>query len=317
MKKLYLSILAVLLPAILYMAFFYVNDPYDYFGLNRSEKESEGPMGKMLQYRNGDFDGIIIGDSRIDGYDVSELSRKSGMNWVNIAFGGCMGEENAALLEWCLDNDKGKLKRVIIVTDFYNMNTLLQQDRINSTDKVIASPFSYAFSFENFKGVVQEIKDKARKNKTVTIETVAPGTREETEVNADEKKAENFKAHGGSLSYYLDGFRYDYDVIGKLCAVCDRCKEKGVEVTIVIPPVYEGFFDLLEESHVTADTNEFKRILSEHAVICDFEYPENELGKRYEDYRDYMHFGGETYEEFLKCIEDGETRYCKVWGNNL
>ncbi len=314
MKKLYLSVLAVLLPALLYMVFFFVNDPYDYFGLSRSSKVASGPRGKMLEYRNGDFEGIIIGDSRIDGYDVSELSRKTGMNCINIAFGGCMGEENAALLEWCLENNKGNLKHVIIVTDFYNMNTLLQQDRIASTEKVIETPFSYAFCYENLLDVLNELKEKRHGTKAAVDDAKLGVQKEISQSTIDDKKAENFRAHGENLAYYLNGFKYDYNVIERFCNVCDRCRDQGIEVTFIVPPVYEGFFGLLKESHVTANTDEFKKILSDHAVIYDFEYPDNELGKNYEDFRDYKHFGGETYEKFLKCIEEGETRYCRVWG---
>lgn len=302
MKKLYLSVLIILVPVIVYCVFFFANDPYGYFKSNGSSQSTSNLTGKMLDYRNGEYDAVIIGDSRIASYDVSELSASSGYKFSNMAYRGCMTEEMVGLLQWCIDNQNAQLKEVVIVTSFYNMNTLLQQDRVASTKKVIESPFSYAFNTENAMAMLDNLKSGKKTDQT----------EQSKEVTAEQKK-EHFNISKDAMEYYLKGYTYDKNVIEGLCNICDICAQNGIKVKIILPPWWEGYYELLEQWQLTDILDDYKKTLSEHAEVYDFEYKDCALSANYDDYSDYSHFKGTTFQTFIKSITESDKQNCRFW----
>ena len=302
MRKLYLWVFAVMAPVLIYILVFFMNDPYNYFGISKENGDNSPLIAKMIDFRNNDYEAVIIGDSRIAHYDVGELSEQTGLNYVNMAYGGCMTEEMVNLLQWCIDNDESNsLKEITIITSFYNMNTLLQQNRVNSTEKNIKSPLTYAFSLENAGAMLKLLKS-------------TPNVSSQSQEITPEIKQEHFKISAEQMKYYLAGYTYDRDVIDCLGKMCDLCHDKDISVKIVLPPWWKEYYSLLDEYQLMTIIDEYKEELSYHAEVYDFEYPECELSDRYDDFSDYTHFHGDTFDSFVRTvfIGSGEIEF-KVW----
>ena len=257
----------------------------------------------MLDYKNNKYDAIIVGDSRIVRYDLSDLSESTGYNYINMAYGGCITNEMASLVEWCFEKQSTELKEIVIVTSFYNMNVLLQQDRVASTEKVIKSPFSYAFNMETAEMMINSLKKED-----------SPVTETKKELT-EEEKAENFKSHENSMSYYLDEYVCDYGVIERLNEICKKCTEAGIEVKIILPPWWQGYYELLQQRGLLEILDEYKAILSENATVYDFEYAECPLSDRYDEFIDYTHFSGETSKLVFKAFTEEDIPDCRIWKN--
>lgn len=76
------------------MIFFYTHDPHGYFGGN--EALSGSLINNMLDWRAGEYDAMIIGDSRMTAFDeeyVQRLNQNSGLRYKNMSYDGAMGEE--------------------------------------------------------------------------------------------------------------------------------------------------------------------------------------------------------------------------------
>lgn len=305
MKKLYLRVALLLIPVLLYCAIFFANDPYGYFKHSNVPESTSTLTGKMLDYRNGQYNAIIIGDSRIVGYDVSELSTATGYQYVNMSYGGCMTEEMVQLLTWCIENQTVPIQKIIVVTSFYNMNQMIQQDRVTSTKKIIENPLTYAFSFENLTAMLKKITTSS--DKTDTGNTKAEKTAEE--------KAANFETHKQSMLKYLNSFSYDQEVIQELAELCTDCQRSGIDVRIVLPPWWEGYYSLLAEHQLLSILDEYKSQLSQHVIVYDFENEDCPINQNYDDFTDYSHFRGESLIRFLKVIEGESSPDCKIWDN--
>lgn len=301
MKKLYLTILIILIPAIVYLSVFFVFDPYGYWGNNVNERNKNTLTAKMLDFRNGNYDAIIIGDSRIANYNPSELSAITGHNYINLAYGGCITEEMDYLLQWCLEIRD--VKEIVIITSFYNMNSLLQQNRVYSTNKVIESPLSYAFNIDNAKAMLDNIKHNKPTNSSNNAQI------------SESEKAEHFKISKESMEYYLNNYVYAHNVINSFNETLKTCANNSIDTKIVLPPWWKDFYELLKEKNLLEIIDNYKSTLSEYATIYDFEYQGCLLNNNYDDFSDYSHFSGKTYQNFIKTIIENDTSFCRIWRN--
>lgn len=305
MKKLYKRISFVLIPILIYLVVFYVMEPYNYLGIKKTA-DTSNLVGKMLNYKNGSYNGILLGDSRVAKYDVSELSDRTGCNFVNLAYGGSMTKEMASLFWWCMENKTNDIKEVIIVSGFYNMNTLLQQDRVESTEKVIANPFSFAFSVENLSATCSAILD-SKKPSTTSSKSL--------DDLSDAERRDRVNSHIEDMRYYLEGFQYDMEVIGSLLEIGKYCADNNINVSLIVPPWYSSFYEELAANDLLEDVDYYKETISKNMLVYDMEYAECPLSNDISDYIDSSHFRGKTFDLFADVIVDRDLTHARLWKN--
>lgn len=305
-KKLYIAICLVLLPSILYLAFYFLNDPHGYFG--DTNKDSWVLIDNMLDWKNGDYNALLIGDSRLTSFDetyIQELNKATGYTFKNMSYGGAMQTEMNYLTNWSLDQKPGEVKSVIIVTGWYNLNELLQQNRVKSTEKIIENPLSYAFSINNMQDMVEKLRNSNGDDEEIV---------DNFEISPEEK-IEHFKIEWKSMSKYLKNYKFDEDVFNGLASISNRCQDEGIDLKVVVPPWVDNFWEDLSELG-EYDTESYKRELSKVVNIYDMEFKECELSHRYEDFSDYSHFHDRTYEDFSNELIYSTTRYSRLWHNH-
>ena len=300
MKKLYLWIFAISFPVICYMLFFFANDPHRYFSGDASDNTL---MGKMIDFKNHSYDAILLGDSRIDNMDVKELNQGSTFSYKNMAYGGCMSREMISLFWWCIEHQNTNIKSVIIVTGFYNMNTLLQQDRVSSTEKIINNPISYAFCLENLKACLHNLKIKQKNIRKVNAASISD----------DVQKASNFKMSRDEMTTYLKNYTYDQSVLNDFVEIGNYCAAHDILLKIVLPPWWEDFYGELIRYDLLDILDEYKQTISLSVPIWDLEYKECPLNSNYDDFSDYSHFHGQTQEYFYNVIINNDSTYTRLW----
>ena len=161
MRKLYIKVLVLMMPIILYFVMFLAFDANDFSGLRHSffnninenkliaydgTKTVDSPYSIIKYINNLDENmnvkySFIFGDSRINGIDVTELNRLDGKKYVNLAFGGCTMKES--IDEFWLAVSKVQPERVIFEVDYYSLNKRRQLDRIKQI--VNMDMFKYFF----------------------------------------------------------------------------------------------------------------------------------------------------------------------------
>jgi hypothetical protein len=201
-----------------------------------------------------------------------------------------------------MEQKPGKVKSIIVVTGWYNFNVLLQQNRVKSTEKIIANPLAYAFSVDNMQDMFSNILNADSEDETETKVTVST---EQKELNISTE----MKSMG---SRYLTDYETDNTVVEDLSLICDECKEQGIDIKIIIPPWLNLFYERLPD-YGEYDMDEYKAVLSEHADLYDFEYEECLLNTRYDDFSDLSHFHNYTYREYADELIYGKIKYARLW----
>ncbi len=303
MKKLYTSIMVVLLPSVLYLVFFFLNDPHGYFGNTKSD--SNELIDNMLDFKNENYDAIILGDSKLNAFDearVLELNRETGYKYKKMAYRGAMTTEMNTLFWWCMDTKPDSIKSVIVETSWYNMNVLLQQDRVASTIEQIKNPLNYAFSINNMSDMFTAVFMNKDTN----------GSGKEKKITKEQKTI-NFDTHIKGMELYLENYQTDYDALNGLISICQYCNDNNIEIKIVTSPWWDDYFFRLKNYGLYTEFDDYKISLSKYADIYDMEYDECLLCKRYEDFSDYAHFHGETYDDFCKMIIYDDREFARLW----
>lgn len=303
-KKLYFSIFFVLLPSILYIIFFYLNDPHGYFGRNDHIDNASKLIDNMLDWRNGEYDAVLIGDSRMTSFNedyISALNNYTGYSYKNMSYGGAMGTEMNYLSRWCIQQKP--IKSIIIVTGWYNFNELLQQNRVRSTEKIIETPLTYAFSIDNMRDMFSNILLSSSSEEYDEVV--------ETEIDPEEKE-EHLKLVMGGMYKYLSAYTTDESVINELISICEYCNDNDIEIRIVVPPWIDRFYKELS-AFGQYDMDEYKQKLSGYVDIYDMEFEGCVLNENEDDFSDYSHFHNGTYDRFSEVLIYGEKDYSRLW----
>jgi hypothetical protein len=72
-----------------------MNDPHAYFG-DSSETVTDSLIDNMLDWKNGAYNALIIGDSRMTSFDeeyMAELDECTGLTFKNMSYGGRWGRK--------------------------------------------------------------------------------------------------------------------------------------------------------------------------------------------------------------------------------
>lgn len=313
-RKLYLSIAVILFPAIIYLVIFFANDPHGYFQVssNSTSAESHPLIENMLEWKNGHYNAILIGDSRMGAFDayIDDLNAYTGKNYKNMSYPGAMATEMNYLIRWCIENSQEPVDSIIIVSGWYNFNELLQQNRVESTKKIIENPFTYAFSVDNLRDLITSMKKDEKKDDTEgeTAEDISLSE------NLTSKEESFLTTFNGMWSRYLSGFELSKTEIDELINISYYCKDHNISLVFVAPPWVDWFYTELE-SRAAYDMDDYKRILSQYFDIIDFEFIECQLCHNTQDFSDVSHFHGQTYEAFARELITGEPIYSRIWNN--
>lgn len=235
MKFIFKKLALLSVPVWLWLALFVAFEPNNYFGL-KSGSGSSQPVARVRAYEQAPGKSLIIGDSRLAHFDMDLIAEVSGEEWQNLAFGGASLRESIDLAEFVLDSGY-EVDNILLALSFYTLNTGYDTDRFSALEETLSNPLAYCLNLEYNVNTL-----------TVFLDTVR-GTPDTVE-SGDWGPADYLDDAGAAIP--LHRRLYDYPALiaprceswtlngaqlARLPALAARCREAGVALTVVLPPM--------------------------------------------------------------------------------
>lgn len=222
------------IPVLLWLAFFIAFEPNNYFGLKNAASSSQ-PVARVRAYGQEPGQNLIIGDSRLAHFDMDLVEEVSGQRWQNLAFGGASLKEQLDLADYVLDSGN-QVDRLLFELSFYTLNANYNTDRFAALELTLANPLAYCLNLEYNVNAL-----------TVFMDTVK-GTPDTIE-SGDWAAPDYLDADGNAIPLHRKLYEYPALITPKcenwalssqfprLQQLIDRCREAGVELIFVFPPM--------------------------------------------------------------------------------
>ena len=138
MKNILKKLALLMIPVLLWFAFFVAFEPNNYFGLKASASSSQ-PVARVRAYQQEPGTNLILGDSRLAHFDMALVDELSGRNWQNLAFGGASLKETLDLADYVLDSGR-EVDTLLVEVSFYTLNAGYNTDRFATLEKTLNNP---------------------------------------------------------------------------------------------------------------------------------------------------------------------------------
>ena len=228
-----LALLSV--PVWLWLLFFVAFEPNNYFGFKAGSGSSQ-PVARVRAYEQDPGHNLILGDSRLAHFDMDLIEQVSGEEWQNLAFGGASLRETLDLADYVLAGGR-ETDRILLALSFYTLNSGYDTDRFSALKETLTNPLAYCLNLEYNVNTLTVFMDTLR------------GTPDAVE-SGDWGPADHLDAAGNAIP--LHRRLYDYPAViaprcenwavneeqlARLPALAARCREAGVALTVVLPPM--------------------------------------------------------------------------------
>lgn len=251
-RKLLARLALFLAPVVLYFAVFVYFEPYNYFGFQNNATESDQVIYRVRQFVNDPQNAIILGDSRLAHMDTDFIEELTGKQFSNLAFGGASAGEAVDLCEFALECNPS-IDTVYLEVSFYTLNARYDKNRVANIETIVTNPLAYLFNFDYNIEMLNRIRLKLQgaylgvENETA----VDPATGLLTYTQADyTDESGNPLPYRRQLMEYnevvrpiCENYRLNEEVLQRLVQLAQTCRQRGVELTFVFPPVADSLYN--------------------------------------------------------------------------
>jgi hypothetical protein len=259
-KFLYRAIL-FLSPIIVWIAFVYLTDPFNYFGANNNLEAKNNKVKKvnsllynMVNFEHQKSPAIFIGDSRVKALSVEQYTSQTGIKAYNL-------HSNAAKLNELIDmfwfaDSTAKLEQVYIGLNFNQFNEFAYSNRVESCENMIKNPLSYIFNRSVAEAcfIYYDLKKLEEKSPNMTQE-------EFWNYNIQEKS-----------KHYYGKYQFPQESFDELQKIATHCKSRNIKLTFIIVPHYIEMQKKITEFHLEKELLEFQLRLSGLAKTINYDY---------------------------------------------
>lgn len=275
MKKLLVRFSLLALPFVLYAVFFFVFEPYDYFGLKGGAVSEDSMLTRVKSYLSDPADAILLGDSRMAHFDMDTVSELRGEKTANLAFGGASLNEQVDLF-WLALEENPNLSTCYFEVSFYNLRQGDERNRTEAIRTVVKNPVAYLFNFNFTADMLEQVM--------YWLQGVPTGaTRDEGHWTEEDYLDENgqpllfrrnLMEYADTIYAQCENYQVDQENLEKVLEIASVCQENEIELIFVFPPVEESIHQLvIEPLGIRDDLAELKQTLAQTgAAIRDFEY---------------------------------------------
>ena len=277
MFKLARKLAIVMLPVAIYFAAFVYFEPYNYFGIKENEYTGDSAIVRVRNYNADPADVILLGDSRLAHFDMEKVESLVGEKVGQLAFGGASFNESMDLLEYAMEKNEN-IHTVYFEVSFYTLNESYYKDRMSSIETIAENPFAYMLNFNyniemlsNVRWVLQGVENVASphheewKHEDYYHED---GTKRQYRKNLEEYPlaiiwpvCENYKQDTADIERYIE--------------ILKKCKDKGITVYTVMPPMDDSLKELvIEPLGIGDDILTFIDMVSPYTEVLNYEYNE-------------------------------------------
>lgn len=253
MRRIAKKLMLLMIPVVLYLCLFVAFEPNNYFGL-RSSSASTAPVARVRAFRAQPGNRVIIGDSRLAHFDLAIANQASGKEWQNLAFGGASLKESIDLAEYVLDRNPN-MQEILLGISFYTLNASYSTDRMGALEKTLNNPLAYVFNLEYNVNMLTSISNwitwMQQRARGITADTWAQAQQEHE--TGDWQHPADYTGPDGQLYPVHTKLAVYPKIITPKCQdwavtsqlerlplLAQRCRDAGVELTIVLPPMADN-----------------------------------------------------------------------------
>ena len=223
------------LPVLAWLAFFIAFEPNNYFGLKQQASSSQ-PVARVRAYDQHPGQNLILGDSRLAHFDMALVEETSGVQWQNLAFGGASLKETLDLADYVLDSGH-PVDRLLVEVSFYTLNESYNTDRFAALEETLRNPLAYCLNLEYNVNALTVFMDTVRG----TPDTIESGDWTDSDYLADDGTA--LPLHRKLYDYpalirpRCESWALNGSQLARLEELAARCRDEGVALTVVLPPM--------------------------------------------------------------------------------
>lgn len=273
-------------------------DPYGYWGKDvGATDQSElkiagtlnGPLLKLNRFKTSPTSGILLGDSRVNGLEASEIEAVSGgKKFTNLSYGG--GSAKEVILSFWYAAETTELEEVYIGINFFNYTELLQRDRVTEAMAIMKSAPSYLSSRFVNKAVVTILMQRYLK-RTTTL---------------GKPKMDRNAFWNSQLKYAdtaLSGYSHPKETLSELRKISEYCDSNGIKLVIFSSPCHQDLISKVHEHDLVAQRQQFREEMSSLGTFLEFNYP-NSFTENAENFHDPFHYKPEFAKPLIRSLFD-------------
>ena len=238
MKNILKKLALLCIPVLVWFAFFAAFEPNNYFGLKASATSSQ-PVARVRAYQQEPGTNLILGDSRLAHFDMDTVAAVSGKQWQNLAFGGASLKETLDLADYVLDSGNA-VDSLLVEVSFYTLNAGYNTDRFQALEETLNNPLAYCLNLEYNVNALTVAMDTLKG----TPDTIESGDWTAADYLADDgttlpmhRKLYDYPA---TITPKCRSWALNETQLERLGQLAAHCKEQGVQLTVVLPPMAEN-----------------------------------------------------------------------------
>ncbi len=275
MVKIIKKLAILFLPVVLYFAVFIYFEPYNYFGLFEDEYAGDSAIARVRNFNLSPSDVIILGDSRLAHFDMDLVEEIVGEKVGQLAFGGASFNESLDLLEYAISENED-LHTVYFGASFYTLNESYYKDRMSQIETVSKNPLAYMFNFSYNVEMLNEILYFFKGVENVAFDHIGQWEEEDYYYEDGTKRQyrKNLEEYAVDIIYpIVENYVLDTDDIQRYISLLEICKEEGITVYTVLPPMDDSLkYLVIEELGIDEDILFFISEVSPYTQVLNYEY---------------------------------------------
>jgi hypothetical protein len=286
-----------------------VNEPYNYFGLkvDRADYNWAMPLSRIREFMRHPSENIILGDSRMNHFDLDYIENMTGERYSNLASGGQALNLSRELYDWA--KQRVEIKKLLINDSFWQTRANTNSPSAESVFLVAKSPLLYMttrdYVLETFVRFVESIKkSKVRIEKLAVFDAYSEP---EIVIADDSKYREDLVDYAlNNIFPGCQNYSLGAEQMADIEYILSDANENGISTIVVIPPVQASIWELvIEPLEIYDDMEIYKRRLMKYSVVYDMEWL-SEFAKSQDLYADGFHLQEDRYFRFTNAIFMGD-----------
>lgn len=305
MRNFVIKLVMAVLPLLIYIIIFIVYEPYNYWGIKplKSGKWAT-PLARVREFQRNPSENLILGDSRMNHFDLDTVEEMTGCRYANLSTGGQGLNLSKELYDWA--KSQTAIKNVIIDASFYQIRRGSESPSAQSVFKVAEQPLVYIttrdYVVEAFELFVESIRNK--KENTIPIT-------ENIETKESNKYREDLRLYALENIYpSCQDYTIGQEQMNALIYIVQDTRANNGEPLIVCPPVQESIWDyVIFPLELEDELEKYKTELQQYSVVYDMEWI-SDFAKNQDIYSDGFHFmRGDGYKQFERAIFVGDADF--------
>ncbi len=308
MRKFFAKLLLALVPLLVYTALFVAYEPYNYWGL-KPEKTGNWttPLGRVRAFLREPSENIILGDSRMNHFDLDYVEELTGIRYANLATGGQGHNLTREMYDWA--KSQVEIKSVVLDVSFYQLLPNSGNPSAQPVFQIAKSPMSYLTT----RDYVVEAFSLLADDLTSVLIPMANAAGIPVTLQQEEKYRADLIDYAQIIYTNCENYELGQVQIEDYLYIIDDVQKNGGEVTVVLPPVQESIWELvIEPLHLEQNLDTYREILLQHTDLYDMEW-KSDFARDQDIFADGFHFlYGDGYQRFTEAIFTGEADFLRI-----